>query len=193
VGLPELPTTVEPGVWQLHVDGAVAAGEETHDLSLSVLKDWREIPELENTSGVGTYRTTVNLSPDWVGDGRGAYLQLGSVEGGGVQVRVNGTLVSPIAVATPRLDIGPLLREGENEIEVEVATTLINRLHEMASHVEGYRHYRNSPTQAYGLIGPVSIVPYAEGEVPPSRHKGGGGGSHKSPVYARKAIMADRG
>ncbi len=185
VGLPELPVSIEPGLWQLHVDGAVAEGEETHDLSLTVLADWREIPELENTSGVGTYRTTVNLSPDWVGDGRGAYLQLGSIEGGGVQVRVNGTLVSPIAVATPRLDIGPFLRAGENVIEVEVATTLINRLHEMSGRVEGYRRFRNS-TQAYGLIGPVSIVPYVQSEVPPSRHKGSGRGSSNSPVYATK-------
>lgn len=186
VELPELPGAIEPGAWQLQVDGAVAEGEETHDLSLGALADWRAIPELESTSGVGTYRSTVNLSADWVGDGRGAYLDLGRIEGGGVQVMVNGTLVDPRAVVSARLDIGPFLRDGDNVIEVELSTTLKNRLHEMAAHVDGYQRFARSPTQPYGLIGPVSIVPYVEREVPSPSHHGGGGGWQKSPVYATK-------
>lgn len=186
VELPQLPAAIEPTSWQLHVDGAVAEGEETHDLSLTALADWRQMPELENTSGVGTYRTTVTLAPDWVGDGRGAYLELGRIEGGGVEVRVNGTLVDPRAVVSSRLDVGPFLRDGDNLIEVEVATTLKNRLHEMSTRVDGYQRFADSPTQPYGLIGPVSIVPYAEGELPPPRHHGGGGGSQSSPVYPRR-------
>jgi hypothetical protein len=169
VELPTLPGAIEPGAWRLHVDGAVAEGEETHDLELGALRDWREIRELEHTSGTGTYRTTVTLSHDWFGDGRGAYLEIGRFEGGGVQVRVNGRLVHPVAVGSPRLDIGPFLRNGENVIEVELTTTLKNRLVEMSTRVDGYQRFAGTPTQTYGLIGPVRIVPYTEREVPTAR------------------------
>jgi hypothetical protein len=169
VELPALPGAIEPGAWQLHVDGALPEGEETHDLELTALSDWREVPELEHTSGTGTYRTTVTLSHDWFGDGRGGYLEIGRFEGGGVQVRVNGMLVHPTAVPSPRLDIGPFLRKGENVIEVELTTTLKNRLVEMSTRVDGYQRFAGTPTQAYGLIGPVRIVPYAQREVPKAR------------------------
>jgi hypothetical protein len=172
VELPTLPGAVEPGGWRLHVDGAVPEGEETHDVELSALKDWREIPELEHTSGTGTYRTTVNLSRDWFGDGRGAYLEIGRFEGGGAQVRVNGKLVHPAAVPPPRLDLRPFLRKGENAIEVELTTTLKNRLNDLGTRgVDGYQRFtRADPrTQAYGLIGPVRIVPYAERKVPTAK------------------------
>lgn len=176
VELPALPGAIEPGPWRLHVDGAVAEGEETHDLGLSVLKDWREIPELEHTSGTGTYRTTVTLSPHWFGYGRGAYLEIGRFEGGGVQVRVNGELVHRAAVPSSRLDLEPFLRKGENAIEVELATTLKNRLNDLGTRgVSGYRRFTraNPRTQAYGLIGPVRIVPYVQREVPHGRARRG--------------------
>lgn len=149
----ELPGPIEPGRWDLHVDGAVREGEERHDLELTELKDWREIPELKDTSGTGTYRTAVTLGKAWTGEGRGAYLELGRVEGG-VQVKVNGKLVHPAAVPLPRVDVGPFLRHGKNRIEVEVTTTLNNRLAEMSP-------IRNE-TQPYGLLGPVELTPYAE-------------------------------
>lgn len=156
VDLGDLPDPLEPEAWDLHVDGAVPEGEETHDLELAELADWREIPELEHTSGTGTYRSTVALPGSWVDQGRGAYLELGRVEGG-VQVRVNGRLVHPAAVPPPRFDVGPFLRRGENTIEVELTTTLKNRLVEMGSPWAD-----NSETQPYGLLGPVRLVPYAE-------------------------------
>jgi hypothetical protein len=153
VDFPQPPETIEPGEWDLHVDGAVSEGEERHDLELTELKDWREIPELVDTSGTGTYRTTVTLDDAWTDRGRGAYLMLGRVEGG-VQVRVNGKLVHPAAVALPRLDVGPFLRRGTNRIEVEVTTTLNNRLAQMSP--------IRDVTQPYGLLGPVRLVPYAD-------------------------------
>jgi len=148
-----LSDPLEAEAWDLHVDGAVPQGEEHHDLELTALEDWREIPELQDTSGTGMYRTTVTLGKDWAGKGRGAYLELGQVEGG-VQIRVNGRLVHPAAVPPPRLDVGRFLRRGQNRIEVELTTTLNNRLAEMTS--------LRPETQPYGLLGPVQLVPYAE-------------------------------
>lgn len=178
VEFPELPTSIEPKAWDLHVDGAVREGEEVHDLTLSELEDWREIPELERTSGTGTYRTNLTLSDDWTDKGRGAYLELGRVEGG-VQVRVNGNLVHPAAVPPSRLDVGPFLRPGENTIEVELTTTLKNRLNALAEQgVAGYSRFLQRPerTQPYGLLGPVRLVPYAEQVIGSLRHGGGAGG-----------------
>ena len=53
--------------------------------------------------------------------------------------------------------LGALLRRGSNVIEVEVATTLINRLRTVTPAV-----YGPVPRQAYGLVGPVRLVPYVE-------------------------------
>ncbi|MGP4013507.1 glycosyl hydrolase [Streptomyces sp. 4N124] len=159
-----LPAPLEPEHWSLHVDGALPSGRERHTLRLERLADWRTLPRLRATSGTGTYRTTVTLDEHWTGRGRGAYLELGRVEGG-VQVRVNGRRVHPAGVAPVRIDVGAFLRPGRNAIEVEVATTLKNRLTALAEEgVPGYSRFLKRPvrTQPYGLLGPVRLVPYAE-------------------------------
>lgn len=163
VNFGQLPDRLEPATWDLHVEGAVRDGEETHDLELTTLQDWRKIPQLKHTSGTGTYSTTVALSDDWTRARRGAYLALGRVAGGGAQVRVNGQLVHPAAVPARRIDVGPFLQEGENTIEVEVTTNLKNRLVEMATRLPGYVRFQiNDSTVPNGLIGPVRLIPYAQ-------------------------------
>ncbi|MFF0723751.1 glycosyl hydrolase [Streptomyces sp. NPDC004134] len=162
-----LPPPLEPAGWHLRVEGAVPDGEERHVLRLDRLVDWRRIPRLRDTSGTGTYRTEFELDERWTGQGRGAYLELGRVEGG-VRIRVNGRRVHPACVAPPRTDVGPHLRRGRNVLEIEVATTLKNRLTALAEQgVPGYSRFLNRPvkTQPYGLIGPVRLVPYAERDV----------------------------
>lgn len=158
-----LPASLEPGQWHLHVDGAVPTGTETHDLDLTELKDWREIPEIESTSGTGTYSTKVKLSRDWSAPDRGAFLELGSVEGGSVSVFVNGHRVSDAVVPQPRLDVGRYLRPGWNRIEVVLKTTLKNRLFSLSSQ-PGFERFaeRGEDTMAYGLLGPVNLVPYED-------------------------------
>lgn len=159
-----LPQPLEPADWTLRVAGAVPSGHERHTLRLERLADWRTIPQLRATSGTGTYRTVVTLDKRWAGEGRGAYLELGRVEGG-VQIRINGQRVHPASVALPRVDAGSFLRPGQNTIEVEVTTTLKNRLTALAEQgVPGYSRFLKRPvrTQPYGLIGPVRLIPYAE-------------------------------
>lgn len=159
-----LPRPLEPAGWTLRVDGAVPHGGERHQLELGRLADWRTIPQLRQTSGTGTYRATVTLDERWTGEGRGAYLDLGRVEGG-VQVRVNGQRVHPASVPPPRIDVGSFLRPGRNTIEVEVTTTLKNRLTALAEQeVPGYSRFLKRPvkSQPSGLVGPVRLVPYAE-------------------------------
>lgn len=53
------------------------------------------------------------------------------------------------------LDVGALLRPGPNTIEVEVATSLINRLRTVTPAIYGV-----TKRQDYGLLGPVQLLPY---------------------------------
>jgi hypothetical protein len=82
-------------------------------------------------------------------------------------VRVNGELATPACVAPRRIDVGSLLRPGAtNTIEVELTTTLKNRVDSLADAEEpgfAYLKLRPERTQAYGLIGPVRLVPYRAG------------------------------
>lgn len=121
-----LPCPLKPSQWHLHIDGAVPSGTETHDLDLTQLEDWRDIPEIENTSRTGTYATNLTLGSAWTAPGRGAFLELGRVEGGSVSVFVNGRRVSNAVVPPPGLDVGRFLRPGSNRIEVVLETTLKN-------------------------------------------------------------------
>ncbi|MDW5597569.1 glycosyl hydrolase, partial [Conexibacter stalactiti] len=126
------------------------------------LPAWNAIAAIGNRSGVGTYRTTIDLGAGWDG-GHGAYLDLGRVLGS-FTVKVNGTAVAqPNQVVPDRIDLGPHLRAGSNEIEVRVASLLGNAA------VAGV-------SDPYGLIGPVALEPYGEVAVPL-----GGGGQPEPP------------
>ncbi|GGQ30268.1 hypothetical protein BKA00_002818 [Actinomadura coerulea] len=138
--------------WRLRVEDMTPDGVKRHDLELDGLKPWPDIPELADVSGVGTYTATV----DWTGGG--AVLELGEVFDT-CRVTVNGHRL-PVSVIVPVVDIGPWLRRGANTIEVEVATTLNNRLRVCDPGV-----YGGASRQRYGLIGPVRLVPYGEAVV----------------------------
>jgi hypothetical protein len=142
VTLPEPPAPVTAGGWNLHVDAASAAGTTPIDVALDELKDWREIPQLARVSGKAVYTTTVNVGAGWPG----AYLDLGRVAGS-VEVFVNGAKVAPDTVAGREWDVTSLLRPGANAIKVELATPLGNGL--------------GRDAEAYGLLGPVRLLPFS--------------------------------
>ncbi|MFF9455700.1 glycosyl hydrolase [Streptomyces flaveolus] len=127
-------------------------------VELDGLKPWPEIPELTDASGVGRYRTTVKLGAAWTG-GHGARLELGEVFDT-YRVTVNGRALPPADQLTPVVDVGPYLRRGTNTIEVEVATSLLNRLRVANAPVFGVAKRQN-----YGLVGPVRLVPYGRAVV----------------------------
>jgi hypothetical protein len=116
-------------------------GRLRSSLNLSELRDWRELVELADVSGVAIYRAKVTLGPGWNGGVVATRLDLGRVEGS-VQVRVNGHLVSAQCVAIPPVDVQPYLLDGTNNVEIEVATTLNNRLVALGNAGEpGYRRF----------------------------------------------------
>ncbi len=123
---------------------------------LSALVPWLQVPGLEDVSGIGRYSTTV----DWDGArGAGAYLDLGSVLGS-FRVSVNGNRVRGTNPLDTVVDLGAALRKGRNVVQVEVATTLLNRLRTAQATVFG-----SSARQPYGLIGPVTLRPYGTAEL----------------------------
>lgn len=94
----------------------------------TALKPWKDIPEVgPEVSGVGYYTTTVNLPADWAAH-NGAVLKIGSTNGNSAAVYVNGQKAPAVDFNCRMVDISPLLKPGENRIQVEVSSTLNNRL-----------------------------------------------------------------
>ncbi|WP_326818468.1 glycosyl hydrolase [Streptomyces sp. NBC_01762] len=159
-----LPQPVALTSWTLTVDdwrpgvSATETAHEQHVVQLDALAPWPKIPGLEDVSGVGRYRTTVVLGDDW-SEEHGALLHLGGVFDT-FRVLVNGRELPPLDQLVRVADLGTRLRRGANTIEVEVATTLLNRLRVARPSVFGA-----GKRQDYGLIGPVRIVPYGRGTV----------------------------
>jgi hypothetical protein len=162
--VPYVPEPITPDRWRLEVEdwrpGSLPTRTERacRTLELDTLLPWSRISELAESAGIGRYRTTVDLSADWDAS-CGAYLDLGQVSDT-FRVTVNGTRLAPSDRLHPVVDVGPRLRPGENLIEVEVATPLINRLRAAQPAVFGA-----VARQDHGLLGPVRLVPYAQAAV----------------------------
>lgn len=162
--LPSVPGPMALDRWRLDVEDWHPGTEATdtdviqRSLTLDALLPWSQIPELADSAGIGRYRTTVSLPSDWT-PSHGAHLELGTVSDT-FRVTVNGTRLAPADRLHPVVDLGGHLRPGTNVIDVEVATPLINRLRVSRPSVFG-----TATRQAYGLSGPVRLVPYAQGPV----------------------------
>jgi hypothetical protein len=108
---------------------------------------------MQSVSGVGTYRTTFDLNADSHRNA-GAYLDLGQITTT-YRVAVNGRSLPPgDQLDSARIDLGPYLRSGHNEVVVTVASMLGNAIAGKAA-------------DQYGLVGPVRLIPYVD--VPLSR------------------------
>jgi hypothetical protein len=171
VQLGALPDPLVPQSWQLVVDDVGPDGTVRHELALSSLSDWRDIPAIRRASGTGRYRTAVDVPAAWLRADRGVRLDLGIVEGA-FRLYVNGTRVSrdlttdrpfadqPVRHGEAPTDVTRLLRPGSNEIVVEVVTTLKNRIVGLTEQGRPVGLGAGQPsTQPYGLLGPVSLVP----------------------------------
>jgi len=89
------------------------------------LKPWKDIPAVgPEVSGVGIYTAKVVL--DKV-EGKVEFATA-HVTGMTYSVFVNGVKAPAVSIENPTVDITALVKEGENEIRVEIGTTLTNRL-----------------------------------------------------------------
>ncbi|MFE7226793.1 glycosyl hydrolase [Nocardioides sp. NPDC057577] len=133
----------------------LATTKEVVTSDLAAPQSWSKVAGLEDVSGIGRYRTVVDLGEDWTRDD-GAFLELGDVNDT-FRVRVNGELLAPCDPMDSVVDLGHALVPGSNTIEIEVASTLLNRLRTVTPSVYGV-----ATRQSYGLAGPVRLVPYVE-------------------------------
>lgn len=153
----------------------IAAGPQRTNSSyqLSTLISWNEVSSnLANVSGIGYYSTSFSWPPATnAGDSvSGAIIDLGSISHT-ARVTVNGQILPPVDLAWAKHDIGSLLKQGENTVEVIVSTTLGNVLRNYWDEIEtsGKLATATMPAvpdeAAYGLLSPVKIVPYRKDQV----------------------------
>ncbi|WP_157987914.1 glycosyl hydrolase [Jiangella endophytica] len=109
--------------------------------------------DLGDVSGVGTYTSTFTLDDSWAGV-RTAQLDLGEVVDTAT-VTVNGTRIPALDPQDLRhVEVGHLLRAGENTMTVRVASTLLN-----AVRVAPGTGAAGRARMDYGLLGPVRLTP----------------------------------
>ena len=150
-------------------DQTVAAkSNSTHQLTS--LQPWNQMDSsLRHVSGRGFYSTSFTWPPKQ-GQADGAVLDLGMIVNT-ARMWINGQQLPPLDPTAAWADVGEWLRDGENTVEVVVTTTLSNALILLYSRDgEGEGDLiRTSGTlwlgpqpleQEYGLVMPVSIVPY---------------------------------
>ncbi|KAJ5670799.1 uncharacterized protein N7477_006162, partial [Penicillium maclennaniae] len=136
---------------------------------LSSLVSWTEIEGLGNTSGLGYYTTTVSWPPSH-GSADGAYLLLPRIEHA-ARVFVNNKRLPGFDFAAPRIDLGPYLQPGANQVDVMVPTTMWNYIRSIAGELEsagvgvetvmaGVGETTLPARRANGLIGIATLVPY---------------------------------
>ncbi len=118
-------------------------------------------PGVKYFSGTATYRTSFS-PPRMLSAGKQLMLDLGDV----AEVRVNGKLMGTAWKAPYRVDIGPAVHPGRNELEIRVADLWVNRL--IGDAQPGVIHKitftslptygPDAPLRPSGLIGPVSLL-----------------------------------
>lgn len=125
-------------------------------------------------SGIATYSRKLNIPAIAIANGKLIYLDLGRVEVI-ADVRVNGKPAGNVWKPPYRLDITSLIRIGDNDLEIEVATLWPNRLigdeqlppeHEYGGGVGP----GGLAVQASGrFVGPIKSIPdwYAKGQPKP--------------------------
>ena len=157
---PELVAAMD-GPWQVRFEAPDGVGNFT--LATDTLGDWSQSADecLRGFSGTATYSTIFEKPAD--GGGR-ILLDLNRV-GVMAKVRVNGADAGGVWTPPYRVDVTDLLREGRNELEIEVVNTWVNRLVSDSCLPEAERrtwspynpYTPESPLQESGLIGPVTL------------------------------------
>ncbi|XOU69583.1 glycosyl hydrolase [Sphingomonas sp. VDB2] len=114
-------------------------------------------------SGIATYATRFAL-PKGAKSGAPLWIDLGKI-GDLAEVRVNGRLAGTSWFAPYRLDIGKLVKPGNNQLEVKVANLWVNRLigdqqpgAEKITFTAAPTYKPDAPLRPSGLIGPVQLL-----------------------------------
>lgn len=134
---------------------------------LDALVPWTQIPSLANASGLGYYSTSFEWPPR-MGSADGAYILIPQVLHT-LRVKVNGHQTPPLDYNAPKVDIGPYLRTGRNDVVIVVPTIMWNYIRSIFDRIvmAGYpplislTNPGHLPGPVYtGLCGTVQVLPY---------------------------------
>ncbi|MGA8042000.1 MAG: glycosyl hydrolase [Terracidiphilus sp.] len=136
-------------------------------ITLDKLISWTESSDkgVKYFSGTGTYTKTIEAAPGWFKAGSKLVLDLGDVKNLAV-VTVNGKELGTVWHAPYRVDVTQAMKPGANQIQVQVINAWVNRLigDQQPDATTKYtfatwKAYKaDSPLQASGLIGPVTVI-----------------------------------
>jgi hypothetical protein len=165
---PKTETTVTlSSPWRVRFEHA--SGEPT-ELVMERVVSLHTIPQVQYFTGVAAYTTDFNISSDQLKDV--ILLKLNKVEEIG-DVYVNGARLGTHWHHAQRFDITSVVREGKNNLTIEVVNSINNGLIGDARKPEQFRIYKSNiqklpnawmkpfaeaPLLPAGLIGPVEII-----------------------------------
>jgi len=114
--------TIE-GSWNVSFDPKFGGPE---NIEFKQLQDWtqHEMRGIKYYSGIANYKKTINIEKL---ENNTYYIDLGVVNDI-ARVKLNGKNIGVVWCAPWRIDISEALKEGENQLEIEVANRWINRL-----------------------------------------------------------------
>jgi len=142
--------TVGTAGWHLRLQGHGSEGRERRlDFNWPALRDWRNVEELADFAGVGTYATTVELDRSWRRGGR-VLLDVGDAYES-VIVIVNDRRFEPPLVRPFVVDVTEAVRAGKNRISIQVMNAPHNALVQSQNGQVPHR----LPS---GLLGPVRLT-----------------------------------
>jgi hypothetical protein len=164
------PPQLVTGSWRVHfIDGGPVL---PRDYSLPVLASWTGAPDPEarRFAGTAVYRLIFPFAPGSAADWR---LDLGRVCES-ARVRLNGHDLGTLWCPPFSIRVGPFLRRGDNELEVEVTNLAANRIADLDRRHVPWKIFPNInvvnsryqlfdasglPLFDSGLLGPVRLVP----------------------------------
>ncbi len=152
------------GPWTVNFDPKWGGPRQ---IAFDSLDDWSRRPEtgIKYYSGKAVYRKSFELSGHAVNSAGQYFLDLGSVKNL-ARIRLNGRDLGVVWCAPWRVDATTALRNGTNQLEIEVANLWPNRLIGDQSLPPDQRfawttrnpYKANSPLLPSGLLGPVTVV-----------------------------------
>jgi len=136
--------------------------KDTTSTHFDTLFDLKDNEEYQHFCGTIVYRKTIDYHGTDVARNVSTILDLGLVEGVS-EIFVNGQSIGVQYYGRRMYDIGECLKEGENDLEIHVITTMGNYLKTFSREQNPttwiYVNHprRDQPLQPMGLIGPVKL------------------------------------
>ena len=156
------PVQTLDGDWKVSFDPSL--GGPQGGVVFSSLQDWSQHPDtaIRYYSGTAAYRKTFEWKK--VGNAKAVYLHLGNVANM-AEVFVNGISCGTVWTAPYRVDISKAIKQGSNELKIEVVNAWANRMigdarlpveKRSSSTVYPFK-MEGKPLLQAGLLGPVRL------------------------------------